>query len=397
MAFKVPINSGLARILGKPYPFDAVDAAKEKAIAKHGREFIIDFGIGDPSDETPALVREQCKKAVDGRKTSGYPESTGSDGFKEAVCSWMKTRSNVSLERDGVVATYGAKYACFHVPLYYLNPGKGEIALIPNPGYPPYTDGTILAGAVPHYMNLLPENNFLPRFDLIGRETAEKVKILFLNNPHSPTGQMYAREKLKEAVDFCNDNGIILVSDECYNELFFGERPLSILEIPNAGQCSIVLNSLSKRSMMTGYAVGFAASKNPELLKPFDSVSRKSVQGVATFIQDAAVAAWNDERHPEQMRAEYSARIDALLPALGHAGCAVEKPAGTFYLWAQVPDGNTPLEFSKQLLLQKGINTVPGRLISHTFEGKNPGDKFVRFAMVQSVEKTKEAAERLLE
>ncbi len=396
MAFKARGSENLEKILERPYPFDAVDAVKEKAVAKHGAGFIIDFGIGDPSDETPEEIREQCKKAVDARKTSGYPESIGSTEFREAVCSWMKKRSNVFLSKEEVIATYGAKYACFHIPLVFLNPNRGEVALIPNPGYPPYSDGTMLAGGKPYYLNILPENGFLPSFDSIPSETAKNARILFLSSPHSPTGQMYGKEKLQEAVDFCNDNNVILVSDECYNELFFGERPLSILEIANAEQCSIVLNSLSKRSMMTGYAVGFAASKNKDLLHAFEAVTRKSVQGVPSFIQDAAVAAWRDEAHCEKMRAEYSARIDALLPALKQLGCKVEKPAGTFYLWVEVPDGKTPMQLSEQLLVEKGINTVPGNLISHTFNGINPGEHFLRFAMVQSIEKTKEAAERLL-
>ena len=397
MNFKLPINENLQRILGKPYPFDAIDDLKKKAIAKFGPGRLIDFGIGDPTDETPAAIRQQCKKAVDARKGSGYPASIGSEEFREAVCKWMKKRFGVSMQAGEIVSTYSAKFASFHIPSYFINPNKGEIALVPNPGYPPYTDGTLLAGGVPYYLNLLPENDFLPLFDSIDSKTAELAKILFLNSPHSPTGQVYGKEKLKEAVDFCNEHNVILVSDECYSDLYFGKKPLSILQIKGAAECSIVVNSLSKRSMMTGYAVGFAASKNSELLKAFAAITRKSVQGVATFIQDAAIAAWGDEAHCEKMRKEYCARIDALLPALLQIGCGIEKPMGTFFLWVQVPEGKTAAQFSEWLLLEKGINNIPGSLISHSFQGVNPGEQFVRFAMVQSVEKTKEAAKRLLE
>ncbi len=390
------LNKNLLKIVSEPYPFDAVDATKQKAIEKFGKDYLIDFGVGDPSDETPQQLRQQCKKAVDARKKSGYPASIGHGQFRNAVCAWMRRRFGVSLNPEEVIATYGAKYACFRIPSYFLNPNRGEIALIPNPGYPPYTDGTLLAGGTPHYLNLLQQNSFLPLFESIDSKTARNAKILFLNSPHSPTGVIYRREKLGEAVDFCNDNDIVLVSDECYSELYFKEKPLSILQLPGADQCAIVLNSLSKRSMMTGYAVGFLASKNPLLLKPLASITRKSVQGVPTFIQDTAVAALNDERHCEKMRHEYSARMDALIPALQSIGCSVEKPAGTFYLWAQVPANQTPMQFSQRLLLEKGINSIPGNLISHRFDGVNPGEKFVRFAAVQPIEKTREAAERLL-
>ncbi len=392
--FKTVLNGNLQKILTQPYPFDVVDANKKKAIQKFGEDFIIDFGVGDPTDETPDIVRNACKQAVDTRKESGYPVTNGHEQFKKAVCGWMRKRSNVSLQPEEVVATYGAKHACFLLPSFFLNPNKG-IVFIPNPGYPPYADGTILAGGQPYYLNLLPENNFEPRLDAIEKDALKKARLFFLNSPQSPTGAVLGKQKLKEIVDFCNDNSIVLVSDECYNELFFGERPASILEIAGADSCSIVVNSLSKRSMMTGYAVGFLASKNPELLRPIAAVLRKSIQGVATFIQDAAVSAWSYENHTAKMRKAYEQRMDIFVPALQKICCGIEKPRGTFYLWASVPRDFSPLSFSKKLLFDFGINCVPGNLISKTFKGINPGKEFVRFAMVASLQKTIEAAKRL--
>ncbi len=397
MPFSVEVNENLRGILSQPYAFDVVDSNKKKAIEKFGSDFIIDFGIGDPTDPTPEIVRERCKAAVDERKSSGYPASVGHAQFKEAVSSYLKSRFNVSVSENEVVSTYGAKYACFHIPLYFLTPNKGQTALIPNPGYPPYSEGTLLAGGKPHYLNILEENNFEPDFASLEAKTVKDSKILFLNSPHSPTGRVYGREKLKEAVDFCADNNILLVSDECYSELYFDQPPKSILEIKGSEECSIVLNSLSKRSMMTGYAVGFAASKNPGLLKPFESMTRKSVQGIASFIQDAAVTAWNDFGHTEKMRAVYKKRLEALLPGLEQIGCKPIKPQGTFFMWAHVPDGFSPISFSEKLLLEYGINCVPGNLISREFNKVNPGDGFARFALVAPLEKTEEAVKRLRE
>lgn len=389
------LNQNLQKILSQPYPFDVVEQNKAKAIEKFGKGFVIDFGVGDPTDQTPELVRSECKKAVDARKQSGYPASLGHGQFKEAVSHWMKRRFGVSLDEEEIVATYGAKYASFHLPSYFLNPNKGEMALIPNPGYPPYSDGTILAGGNPFYLNIVPENDFQPNFEDIPKDVLEKSRLLFLNSPHSPTGKSYGKEKFQEAVDLCNDNGLVLVSDECYSELYFGKKPKSVLESKGAEECSIVLNSLSKRSMMTGYAVGFAASKNQDLLKPLSAITRKSVQGVPTFIQDAAVAAWHDQNHVEGMRKAYKERIDALMPGLEGIGCRPVKPDATFFMWVAVPDGFTPMGFSEKLLLEFGINSVPGNLLSKSFNGVNPGDRFTRFAMVASLEKTREAVERL--
>jgi LL-diaminopimelate aminotransferase len=395
MAFSARPSGNIGRILSQPYPFDIVDGNKRRAVKKFGPDYLIDFGIGDPTDATPAIIRAKCKEAVDERSESGYPASVGHALFREAAAKWMRKRFGVSLESDNIIATYGAKYASFHIPLCFINPDSGEIGLVPNPGYPPYSDGTILAGATPFYLNILEENGFEPDFSGVDAGTAKKARVLFLNSPHSPTGRVYSVEKLREAVDFCLDNNILLVSDECYSELYFSEKPRSILEIRGAEECSIVLNSFSKRSMMTGYAVGFAASKSPELLAPLECLARKSTQGVATFIQDAAVAALRDEEHTTAMRAAYEKRVDAFLPALLDIGCNAKKPDGTFFMWVRVPNGFSALSFAERLLLEFGINCVPGDLVSREFNGVNPGKGFVRFAMVASLEKSLEAAERL--
>jgi LL-diaminopimelate aminotransferase len=389
------LNGNLNRILDAPYPFDVVDANRRKAESKFGRDFIIDFGIGDPTDPTPEVVRDACRKAVEETKSMGYPSALGSPVFLEAVRHYMRWRFGVALKPEEITPTYGAKYASFHIPGYYLNPNRGETVLIPNPGYPPYADGTLLAGGTPYFLNILEENGFEPDFEGIPKDVLKKSKLLFLNSPHSPTGKVYQKEKLKEAVDLCLDNNIILVSDECYADLYYEKPPMSILEIAGAEECSLVLNSLSKRSMMTGYAVGFLASKNQELMRPFASIQRKSIQGVANVIQYAAAAAFKDESHPGDMRKTYRKRRDTLLPALESAGCRVRKPEGTFFIWAKVPERTTPLEFSERLLMEKGINCVPGDLISKTQDNVNPGERYVRFALVPSLEKTNEAAKRL--
>jgi len=396
VSFNFGLNSNLGKILGAPYPFDVVDVNRKKAEKKFGMGFIIDFGIGDPTDPTPEVVRSALKLAADETKFLGYPNALGTEKFLDAVRYYMKMRFNVTVSREEVIPTYGAKYASFHLPGYFLNPNKGEITLVPNPGYPPYADGTTLAGGIPYFLNILEENDFQPDFEKIPGKILKKTKILFLNSPHSPTGKIYKKKKLKEAVDLCNDNNIILVSDECYADLYYEEPPESILEVKGSENCSLVLNSLSKRSMMTGYAVGFIASKNPDLLKPYAAVQRKSVQGVANVIQYAAAAALEDDDHPKEMRRIYKERRDTLVPALEDIGCNVKKPEGTFFVWAKVPEKTTPMAFSEKLLLEKGINCVPGSLISQTQDKVNPGERQVRFALVPGIERIREAVKRLV-
>ena len=389
------LNPNLEPILTAPYPFDVVDANRRKAKQQFPPGYVIDFGIGDPTDPMPAVVRSRMVDAVEELKCSGYPAGVGSADYLGAIAGWLSSRFGVALGPDELCATYGAKYASFHIPSYFLRPNAGDVCLIPNPGYPPYTDGTLLAGGTPYYLNLTESNGFAPDVRRIPADTAARARIFFLNSPHSPTGAVCPIEKLREIVRFCLDHDIILVSDECYSELYFGDPPRSVLEIPESASCAIVLNSLSKRSMMTSCAVGFLACRNQALLGPIKSITRKSVQGVANVIQAAGAAAFRDDRHPADMRAVYAERLDALLPALEAVGCKPVRPKGTFFVWVKVPAGETPLGFSEKLLFQKGINCVPGDLVSLEWEGENPGGGFVRFALVPPIEQVREAARRL--
>ncbi len=389
------LNPNLKPILSAPYPFDVVDANKKKALAMFPEGHVVDFGVGDPTDPMPQVVREQMIAAVDELKCSGYPSCVGGDDYLDAIAGWLNGRFGVDITTDQVCATYGAKYASFHIPLFFVEPGAGDVCIIPNPGYPPYTSGAQLAGAEPFYLNISAANGFEPNLAEISDEIASRARVLFLNSPHSPTGHTLSLEKMAEVVAFCLKHDIVLVSDECYSELYYEEPPHSVLEIPESAECAIVLNSLSKRSMMTSCAVGLMASLNPKLLDPIKSITRKSTQGVANVIQAAAAAALRDTAHPAEMRAVYKERLDAILPALEAAGCRPVAPSGTFFLWVGVPEGQTPLSFSEYLLFEKGINCVPGDLVSIEWNGLNPGDGFVRFALVPPIDKVREAAERL--
>jgi len=389
------LNPNLGPILNAPYPFDVVDANKKKARGMFPEGYVIDFGVGDPTDPMPPVVRQRMTEAVEELKTSGYPEGVGGADFLDAVAGWLERRFGVTLTTDQLCATYGAKYASFLLPTYFCDPRDNAVCIIPNPGYPPYTSGAQLAGAEPFYLNISEANGFQPNLAEIPDAIAERARVFFLNSPHSPTGQVCSLEKLAEVVRYCLEHDLVLVSDECYSDLYFGEAPHSVLEVPESADCAIVLNSLSKRSMMTSCAVGFMASRNPKLLNPIKSIVRKSVQGVANVIQAAAAAAFRDEAHPEAMRGIYQERLEALLPALEAFGCTPVAPQGTFFLWVRVPSGETPLSFSERLLFEKGINCVPGDLVSLEWNGENPGDGFVRFALVPPIAKVREAAERL--
>jgi len=384
----VHISSFLREI--RPYAFAEIDRVREE-LRKSGVD-VIDFGVGDPTSPTPEVVREACKRAVDLRARSGYPSYEGSPEFREAVARWFERRFGVRLNpEEEVTATIGSKQAIFLFPLAYVDPG--DVVLIPDPGYPPYTSGAKARMAKCFYLPLEEENSFFPDLSEIPPGVAERAKILWINYPNNPTTKIATKDFLKEAVDFCIDNDVILASDEAYSELYYDSKPPSVLNVDGSWEVSFVFNSLSKRSSMTGYRVGFAAASR-ELLEPFKRVQTQTHSGVANFIQDASIAALSDESHVDRLRDEYRAKRDMLVSTLKEIGMASVYSEGTFYVWAKAPEGHDSLSLSSLLLRDAYINTVPGKALS---QESSAGDLFVRFALVPSLEQTEEACKRLRE
>ncbi len=374
-----------------PYPFAELDRIKTELKTK-GID-VIDFGVGDPVDPTPAFIREAAQAAIDTQAASGYPSYTGSASFLAGVATWFAKRFGVQLDpATEITSSIGSKEAIFNFPLAYVD--KGDIVLIPTPGYPPYTRGTQFAGGQPYFLPLLPENNFLIDFAKIPAAIAAKAKILWLNYPNSPTGAVATDEFYQQAVEFCQRNDIVLASDLAYSEIYYDQPPKSVLEFTRKGV--IEFHSLSKRSRMTGYRVGYAVGDS-EVITALKQVKTNVDSGTPNFIQDAAIAALGDEEHVAQSRAEYQEKRDLLVGAFTELGLEKSEPQATFYVWQRVPAGLTSAEFAKRLLAPElGIVATPGSWISDTTaDSQNPGEGFVRFALVPTVEQVREAAQRI--
>ena len=354
----------------------------------------IDFGVGDPTIPTPEIVREATKKAIDRRKSSGYPSYTGSREFREAVSAWVKKRFDISMDPEKEISsTIGSKEAVFNFHEGFVNPG--DYVICPSPGYPPYTRGTLFAEGIPFQVPLLARNNFLIDFDDIPAKIAEKTKIIWLNYPNSPSGAVATEEYYKQAVEFAHKHNIIIASDEAYSEIYYTEEPpISVLNV--CREDIIVFNSLSKRSAMTGYRIGWVMG-DPTLVDIFRKIKTNIDSGTPTFVQDGAIAALSDEEHVKKSRKEYRKKRDILCNALTEIGLEDSHPDATLYVWQKVPEGMTSVEFAA-LLLQENIAlvTTPGSWISHvTHNNMNPGEGYVRFALVPSVSDTELAAEKL--
>ena len=374
------------------YAFSAVD---DKAADLKARGVkVIDFGVGDPTTPTPSFIRQALKKAVDVRASSGYPSYVGSPEFRKAVADWTRRRHGVRLDpATEICATVGAKEAVFHFPEAILNPG--EYALVPTPGYPPYTRGAQFAEGRAFYLPLTRERGFLPDLKRIPASVLKRARILWINYPNNPTGAVAPASFYREALAFSRRHGLILASDEAYSELWDGPKaPASALQFSIEGV--IAFQSFSKRSAMTGWRIGWVAGDR-RIVALFKKTKTNIDSGTPTFIQDAAAVSLRDERHVAAMRKEYRLKRDLLCAGLKRLGCRDCSPPGTIYVWQEAPKGMSGEEFALRLLDPRiGIVTTPGAWISERGpDGTNPGERYVRFALVPSVKDVKEAVRRM--
>lgn len=352
----------------------------------------IDFGVGDPSEPTPDFVINALESAGKKHATTGYPSYIGSKEFRQSAASYMKKRFGVELDPENEVSSnIGSKEAIFNFPEGFINPG--EIVICPSPGYPPMKTGTIFAEGVPYYVPLLEENGFLLDYESIPEDIATKAKIIWINYPNSPTGAVATRAYYEGLIAWAHKNEIIIAADEgCYIDIYFDEKPISILEVGREG--IVAFYSMSKRNNMTGYRAGFVCG-DKNVIDIFKRLKTNIDSGTPSIIQEAMMVALADDDHVESMRKLYGEKREILLKALADIGLEVKESAATFYVWQKVPGSD--VEFAKKLLAPEiGIVVTPGSLISDECAGGiNPGSGYVRFALMPTMEELHEATKRL--
>jgi LL-diaminopimelate aminotransferase len=374
------------------YAFDEVGRRVEALLAAGIRP--VDFGVGDPTVPTPALAREAAKRALDARATSGYPAYQGDPGFRRAIARWTERRFGVSLDPDEeICVTIGSKEAVFHVHEGLVDPG--DVVLCPSPGYPPYKRGTQFAEGRPWFYPLVRGAGFLPDLDAIPAEVAAAARAIWVCYPNSPTGAVADLAFYRRLLDFADRHGLAVLSDEAYSEIWFGEEPPpSALSVRTEGVLSFF--SMSKRSAMTGWRVGWVAGDR-RLVAALRKVKTNLDSGTATFVQDGAAAALEDERHVEAFRREYREKRDVLVSGLVRAGLRDCTPQSALYVWQETPRGTSGVEFAQRLLAPEvAVVCTPGEWLSDPVaDGSNPGAGHVRFALVPSLSDTKAAADRI--
>ncbi len=360
------------------YPFVRLDEAKQ-AVSARGVQ-LLDFGVGEPREETPAFIREALVRAVREEPVSGYPLAVGLPALRAAAARWVGRRFGASIDPDTeVVPTLGAKEAIFSLPQVVVDRDAGrDVVVVPTPGYPPYARGAAFAGA---------EVLAVPDPTLADDLPWERIALVWVNSPANPTGAVTPLPALERLAERCRAHGAVLASDEAYCELWFGATPPpSALELAERAGV-LAFHTLSKRSSMPGYRSGFVAG-DASLVAALKRYRPNVGTAPPTFVQRASVAAWDDDEHVAQARARYAAKREVLLPALWAAGL---EPAGgdaSFFLWLRVPDRDDE-GLAARWLGEHGIVVAPGSFLGAGGEGH------VRVALVPTLDQCALAARRL--
>jgi len=350
----------LSQRIKKVPPYLFVGISRKIAEKKRQGIDVVSFGIGDPDIPTPDPLISTLRDSAMVSANHRYPETEGLPAFRSAAAGWYKRRFDVTLDPETeILSLIGAKEGIGHASLCFIDPG--DIALVPDPGYPVYSVGTWFAGGECHWMPLLEENGWLPNLSEIPSEVASKAKVMWLNYPNNPTGALADLEYFKTVVDFAKANSILVMHDACYTEVSYdGTRPHSFLEVPGAMDVSIEFHSLSKSYNMTGWRLGVAVG-NSELINALMVVKSNLDSGVPQAIQMMGIDALNAPvESVDDRNAVYQQRRDRLISALSKIGLHVDPPKASLYVWAQVPEGYSSAELTEILLEERNIVVTPG-------------------------------------
>lgn len=372
-----------------PYLFARIE--KKIAEAKEKGIELISFGIGDPDLPTPEPIVKELSIAAKNPANHRYPTSVGLLAFREAVADFYAKNHGVQLDpKEEVVSLIGSKEGIGYLSFCYVNPG--DLNLVPDPGYPVYGIGTLLAGGKAFLMPLQAENNFLPDLTKIPTAVAQKAKLMFLNYPNNPTGAVAGREFFEEVVAFAKKHEIIVCHDAAYTSIAFDDyRPLSFLEIPGALDVGIEFGSLSKPFNMTGWRIGWAAGRQ-DVIESLGRLKSNLDSGQFQGIQYAAIKGLSAcEDHVREMCQIYQQRRDLVVDGLNAMGWQLAKPQATFYIWAPVPSGFTSAAFTEYVLEKAGVVITPGNGYGQYGEG------YFRISLTISEEKLQEGLQRLKE
>jgi LL-diaminopimelate aminotransferase len=368
-----------------PYLFAELD----RRIAQKRAEGVdvISLGVGDPDLPTPPHVVRALQEAAEDASTHQYPSYYGLPELRRSIAGWYERRFGVSLDPDReVLPLIGSKEGIAHLAVAFVDPG--DEVLVPDPGYPVYAVGTMLAGGRSVSMPLDAANAYLP--DVSRLDPSDRTTLMWLAYPNNPTAAVASLADLERAVAFARERGILLAHDAAYSEITFdGYVAPSVLQVPGATDVAVEFGSLSKTYNMTGWRVGFVVG-NATAIEALGRVKTNLDSGIFNAVQRAAIAAIDGPQdHVEAMRAVYQKRRDAVVSAFQDIGVALEPPLGSVYVWIPTPAGRTSEAFATELLDEAGVVVAPGRGYGEHGEG------FVRISLTVADDRLGEAMARV--
>ncbi|WP_156291731.1 LL-diaminopimelate aminotransferase [Oceanobacillus salinisoli] len=369
------------------YVFSEFQQKKKELEAKGVN--VIDLGIGAPDLPTPDFLYRKLMEEAKYPHNHKYSTYSGSLEFREAVANFYQRQYNVSLEPEKEVLTLiGTKEGIANLLQAVINPG--DKVLVPDPGYPVYRTGVHLAGGESISFPLDEKNGYVPMFEKVKIADAKQAKLMFLNYPSNPTTATIELNTFGKAVSYAKKYSIAVASDLAYDLVTFdGYHAPSVLEVPGAKDYAVEFGSLSKSFNMAGWRIGYVVG-NQEIIRALATLKSNIDTSQFLAIQKAAAAALqSDLSTVAENNRIYQKRLEKLHAALNQIGIATDKPKGTFFLWAKVPDGFTSMEFANQLLQEAGIMVTPGTAFGQRGEG------YIRIALTVTVERLEEVIRRL--
>lgn len=389
------MNPNLQRL--QPYPFEKLRQLFN-AITPNINLTPVNLSIGEPKHSTPQFIIDTLIENVSG--LAAYPTTIGKDSLRAAISRWLKKRYGVDLDfATQIIPTLGSREALFAFAQTVLDGRKPNgLALCPNPFYQIYEGAALLAGLEPYYINNIAENNFRFDWKSVPDNIWQRIQLVFTCSPGNPHGAVISLEEWKELFDLSDRYGFMIAADECYTEIYFDEAnpPLGALEAAKKlGRDNfknlVVLGSLSKRSNVPGMRSGFAAG-DAKIIKQFTLYRTYHGSAMSGAFQAASEAAWKDENHVQENRRLYSEKFSEFYEILNPV-LPLTKPAASFYYWVKTPIDDQL--FAQKLLKEKNVTVLPGSFLARAAHDINPGQNFVRIALVTSITESRESALRI--
>ena len=383
----------------QPYPFARLREAMRDWTTPAGLQ-PVHLQIGEPKHATPKIITDALAASL--AELSKYPLTAGLPELRQACANWAARRyQGVELNPDTeILPVLGSREALFSFVQALLNPvsdGLKPVVVSPNPFYQIYEGAALLGGGEIRFANC-PAPSFKPDWHSIGKNLWRRTQLVFVCSPNNPSGSVLQLDDWKELFDLQDKYGFTIASDECYSEIYFdGEKPIGGLEaahkLGRGNKGLVMFTSLSKRSSVPSLRSGFVAG-DAEILSRFLLYRTYHGSAMGIPVQHASIAAWNDEQHVVENRRLYQEKFDRVLPILQQA-FDIKRPDASFYIWLKVPGGDD-LAFAKKLWQEAAIQVLPGRFLARDTEYGNPGEGYVRIALVADVDTCVKAAETIV-